>query len=67
MTDVRGFRAKKSPLEEWELVRAAQHMIETHGTRSAEIASDRAERSQEGEVKRRWQKIAYTIRGLRPQ
>jgi hypothetical protein len=67
MTLGRGPNGKKNRSDDWELVRAAQHMIETHGPRSAEIAAARAERAQEGEVKRRWQKIAYTIRGLSPQ
>jgi hypothetical protein len=67
MTEIRRPRAKTDSIEDTELVRAAQHMIETHGARSADIAADRADRAQEREVKRRWQKIAYTIRGLGSQ
>jgi len=64
MTDVRGSRSEASSLEDWGLVRAAQHMIEIHGARSAAVAVLRAERAEDDDVRRRWRRIATTIRKL---
>jgi hypothetical protein len=55
---------KPTLLDEWDLVRAAQHMIEQYGGRAAETAERRADASRELQFVKRWQAIAETIRIL---
>lgn len=51
-------------LDEWDVVRAAQHMIEVHGKQAIEIAQKRSEASVDVELMKRWRAIAATIREM---
>ena len=58
---------KPSLLDEWNVVRAAEHMIETHGGDAARIAEERAEASRELHAEKRWRAIAHAIREIGPR
>jgi hypothetical protein len=49
---------------DWDVVRAAQHMMELHGARAAGVADERAERASNLASVRQWHAIAVTIRRL---
>jgi DNA-binding response OmpR family regulator len=57
-------RPKAVATDDWDLVRAAKHMIDIYGARAAWVAEDRAENASELEVIRRWHAIASKIRAL---
>ncbi|HUK59353.1 MAG TPA: hypothetical protein VLV50_08995 [Stellaceae bacterium] len=51
-------------LDDWEVVRAAQHMIEIHGGGAAEKAEQRSAAALELQYVKRWKAIADVIRML---
>jgi hypothetical protein len=60
--DYAGRLGRKSTLfDDWDVVRAAQHMIEAHGRNAARIAYRRADEATEIQVVQRWRAIAQAI------
>jgi hypothetical protein len=59
-------RSTKRPtmLDDWDVVRAAQHMIELHAGRAAAVAKERASHSDGIPQVKRWQAIASAIKEL---
>ena len=55
---------KPSLLDEWDVVRAAQHMVEVHGRDAAATAAHRAETARDLDLVRRWRAIAAAIREI---
>jgi hypothetical protein len=53
---------KSSLLDEWDAVRAAQHMLEVHGKEAIAIAERRADAAADLNAEKRWRTIASTIR-----
>jgi hypothetical protein len=51
-------------LEDWDVVRAAQHMIEVHGLQAAATAELRAASARELALVRQWRAIAEAIRAI---
>jgi hypothetical protein len=49
---------------DWDVVRAAQHMMEVHGTRAAGVADERAGRASDLVAVKQWHAIAVAIRRL---
>jgi hypothetical protein len=49
---------------DWDVVRAAQHMMEVHGARAAGVANERAERATDLVAVKQWYAIAVAIRTL---
>jgi succinate dehydrogenase/fumarate reductase flavoprotein subunit len=58
-------RARRSSiLDDWDLVRAAQHMIEVHDKRAEAMAEQRAANARDLGIEKRWRQIAATIRAI---
>ena len=55
---------KPTLLDEWDVVRAAQHMVEVHGKQAAATAERRAETATDINLVRRWRAIATAIRDI---
>jgi hypothetical protein len=51
-------------LDNWDLVRAVEHLIEVHGSTVARVAHERAARSSQIEQEMRWRTIAETVKEL---
>lgn len=55
---------KPTLLDEWDVVRAAQHMVEVHGRQAVATAEHRAETADDINLVRRWRAIAAAIREI---
>jgi hypothetical protein len=55
---------RPSLLDQWDVVRAAQHMVEVHGKQAAATAEHRAEGARDINLVRRWRVIAAAIREI---
>ena len=55
---------KPTLLDEWDVVRAAQHMVEVHGRKAVATAVHRAETARDLDLARRWRAIAAAIRDI---
>jgi DNA-binding response OmpR family regulator len=55
---------KPTLLDDWDVMRAAQHMIESHGVRAADTARIRAEQTRELAVAKRWHAIADAVANM---
>jgi hypothetical protein len=55
---------KHSLSDGWDMVRAAQHMLEVHGKQAFSIAERRAGDANEPVFVKRWRDIATTIREI---
>jgi hypothetical protein len=55
---------KPTLLDEWDVVRAAQHMVEVHGKHAVATAEQRAEAADAIDLVRRWRAIAAAIRDI---
>lgn len=49
---------------DWDVVRAAQHMMEVHGARASGVANERAERATDLVAVKQWYAIAVAVRTL---
>lgn len=55
---------KRNLSDDWDMVRAAQHMLEVHGKQAFSIAEQRASTTNELVFVKRWHAIAATIREI---
>ena len=55
---------KPNLLDEWDVVRAAQHMLEVHGKEAFLTAEQRAEAANDIQFEKRWRAIAAAIRKI---
>jgi hypothetical protein len=60
----RKHRPKPTLLDDWDVVRAAQHMIEVHGPQATVVAERRAEMSDDVTLMRRWRAIGSAVSAL---
>jgi hypothetical protein len=57
---------KPALTDDWNAIRAAQHMIQVHGSNAVQVAARRAADARDPHFARRWLAIAKALHNLAP-